>query len=88
MIHQNVTGQKDSYYPGKEQDEKEEEEKVTIFSVEVKIQQGYVYLFLFIKSVLLDSMISCSYLFYTNTGETCPSEMVTYPHQKQSGDFD
>ncbi len=40
MIHQKVTGQKDGYYPGEEEDE--EEEKVAIFSSGVKILQGFI----------------------------------------------
>lgn len=39
MIHQKVTGQKDGYYPGEED---EEEEKVTIFSSGVKILRGFI----------------------------------------------
>ena len=40
MIHQKVTGQKDGYYPGEE--DEEEEEKVTIFSGGVKILRGFI----------------------------------------------
>lgn len=49
MIHQKVTGQKDGYYPGEED---EEEEKVTIFSSGVKILQGFILIFLSNKALL------------------------------------